>query len=85
MEYLNHIIEITTATISGLIVWIWKKIHNMESKMSQLELKIAENYVTKPELKALEDKVDKHTEILGNKIDKVNDNLLLILHKHLDK
>lgn len=85
MEYLNHILEIAITTISGLIVWIWKKMHNIEAKTIQLELKIAENYVTRPELKALEDKVDKHSEILGTKIDKVNDNLLLILHKHLDK
>lgn len=65
------------ATIAGLL-WIWRLISGIGDRMTSLELKVAENYVTRPELKVLEDKLDRHNEILNNKVDNVNNNLLTL-------
>lgn len=67
-------------TVSGIIfavvTWIWRKVSSTEEKVSTLELKIAENYVTRPELKVLEDKLDRYNDVMGAKIDNVNNNIL---------
>lgn len=62
-------------TVSGVtiaaVTWVWRKLNGVEDKMSKLELKVAENYVTKPELKAIDEKLDRHNEIINSKIDNI--------------
>lgn len=76
-------------TVSGTavacIAWIWRKINGVETKVNAIELKIAEQYVTRPEVKILEDKLDRHNEILTGKIDNVNNNLLTLTNLMLQK
>ena len=55
----------------------WKK--DTDKKLTGIELELAKNYVTKPELKTVEDKLDHLSDTMGTKIDRVNDNLMLLL------
>lgn len=64
----------------AVIAYIWRTTSSMDDKVTALELKVAENYVTKPELQRVEDKID----TMGNKIDTVNNNILLLLTKGRD-
>lgn len=72
-------------TIGGAIVaaltWVWKKMSSTDNKLAALQLKIAENYVTKAELKNLEDKLDHNLELTSAKLDKISDTLLLLIKK----
>lgn len=63
-------ITVNGVTIAA-VTWVWRKLNGVEDKMSKLELKVAENYVTKPELKAIDEKLDRHNEIINSKIDNI--------------
>ncbi len=68
------------ATLAGvIIVGIWRKAVNIDKKFAILELELAKNYVTKGELKIVEDKLDHLQDTMTNKIDRVNDNLIMLL------
>ena len=67
------------SAIAAATAWVWKKMSNTDSKVTALELKIAENYVTKNELKIIEDKIDHNSELTSAKLDKINDTLLLLI------
>lgn len=65
------------ATVAAL-AWMWRTMTGVKDTVSALELKIAENYVTRPELKVLEDKLDRHYEIANAKMDNI---INLIVHQ----
>lgn len=63
------------------LAWMWRKMNAVEVKVSSLELKMAEQYVTKPELKVLEDKLDRHNEVINTKVDNITN---LLIQKNRD-
>ena len=69
-------------SVSGALVaamtWVWRKLSAVTGDMNKLELKVAENYVTRPEMKVLEDKLDRHYEVVNSKIDTVNTSILTL-------
>lgn len=79
--------EVITDKIGDLLVLgslgglaaMWKKSLDVNKKFAALELDLAKNYVTKPELKSVEDKLDRLSETMTSKIDVVNSNIMLLL------
>ncbi len=69
-------------SVLGLIAvigWVYAAMKNINSELRSLELKVAENYVTKPELQRVEEKIDNLSAHMSVKLDTVNNNLLVIL------
>lgn len=65
--------------ILAALTWVWKKMNSTDTKLAALELEIAKTYVTKLELKRLEDKIDHNMELTGIKLDKITDTLLILV------
>ncbi len=58
---------------------VWKRSRDVDRKFNDFQLDLARNYVTKTELKAVEDKLDHLQETMSNKMDTVNTNIMLLL------
>jgi len=67
------------------ILGIWRKAVNIDKKFSALELDMAKNYATKNEFQLLDEKIDHLSDTMGNKIDNMNTNILLLLRTKGDK
>lgn len=63
----------------GAFAWGWNKVTGIDSKFKALELDLVKNYVTKTELKIVEDKIDNLSEHISMKLENINNNILQIL------
>lgn len=54
----EYVIGIILSGIVGLATNIYTRMHKLDDRVDKLELKIAENYVTKADLMRFEDKLD---------------------------
>ena len=54
----EYVIGIVLSGIVGLATNIYSRMRKLDDRVDQLELKIAENYVTKADLMRFEDKLD---------------------------
>ena len=78
----EHVLAVTAAALMSLFGVSFRKIDQADRRMDALELKVAENYVTKAEfreqfvllfktLSRLEDKIDAHVSEDARKIDQI--------------
>ncbi len=89
MFYNDYGIDNGHLTLGSLLIlgirWMYAKITGVESKVTAVELKVAEQYVTRPEFKELADKMDKHYEMYSTKIDNVSNNLITLTNLLIKK
>ena len=75
----DWIVEVLVALSIGGLTAVFRKSKAIDNKFAALELDLAKNYVTKEELTEVKDTIETLNTSMGNKIDKVNDNILLLL------
>ncbi len=63
----------------AVLAWIYNMKKQTDQRVDELELDLIRNYVTKPELKRVEDKLDSMSLNISNKMDAVNNNIFNIL------
>jgi uncharacterized protein YicC (UPF0701 family) len=68
------IVAVAIAALSGLGV-VTNRLHNrinhVYAKLSDVELRVATNYVTKTDLSEMIERVESHMERIENKLDKI--------------
>ena len=68
------VIPIAVATATGfsvLITRIHSRVHELDRRVDNFELKIAENYLSKSDFAAALDRVETHMVRIENKLDKI--------------
>ena len=67
-------IPIALAAVTGLSVLtsrMYNRIHELDKRVDQVELRVAEQYVSKSDLEGMLDRVEGHLIRLENKLDKL--------------
>ena len=67
-------IPIALAAVTGLAAMtnrINNRIHELDKRVDEVELRVAENYVSKADLETMIDRVEGHLIRLENKLDKL--------------
>ena len=68
------VIPIALAAVTGLAAMtnrINNRIHELDKRVDEVELRVAENYVSKADLETMIDRVEGHLIRLENKLDKL--------------
>ena len=71
---LEVVIPIALAAVTGLAAMtnrINNRIHELDKRVDEVELRVAENYVSKADLETMIDRVEGHLIRLENKLDKL--------------
>lgn len=71
---LDIVVTVTIATLSGVGVMsgkMWSRLHELDKRVDQVELRVAEQYVSKKDLEGMLDRVETHLIRLENKLDKL--------------
>ena len=71
---LDVIVTVTIASLTGVGVMsgkMWSRLHELDKRVDQVELRVAENYVSKVDLESMLDRVETHLIRLENKLDKL--------------
>ena len=71
---LEVVIPIALAAVTGLAAMtnrINNRIHELNKRVDEVELRVAENYVSKADLETMIDRVEGHLIRLENKLDKL--------------
>ena len=71
---LEVVIPIALAAVTGLAAVTNKlhsRIHELDKRVDEVELRVAENYVSKADLETMIDRVEGHLIRLENKLDKL--------------
>jgi len=67
-------IAIAIATVSGaaaLTNRVYNRVHELDRRLDRVELRIAEQYVSKTDLTEVIDRMEKHMIRIENKLDKI--------------
>ena len=67
-------LPIALAAVTGLSVLssrMYNRIHELDKRVDQVELRVAEQYVSKSDLEGMLDRVEGHLIRLENKLDKL--------------
>jgi uncharacterized coiled-coil protein SlyX len=68
------VLPIALAAVTGLSVLtsrMYNRIHELDKRVDQVELRVAEQYVSKSDLEGMLDRVEGHLIRLENKLDKL--------------
>ena len=68
------VLPIALAAVTGLSVLtsrMYTRIHELDKRVDQVELRVAEQYVSKSDLEGMLDRVEGHLIRLENKLDKL--------------
>ena len=71
---LDIVVTVTIATLTGVGVMsgkMWSRLHELDKRVDQVELRVAEQYVSKKDLEGMLDRVETHLIRLENKLDKL--------------
>ena len=71
---LEIVVPIALATVTGLSVLtnrMYSRIRELDKRVDQVELRVAEQYVSKTDLEGMLDRVESHLIRLENKLDKL--------------
>ena len=71
---LDIVVTVTIATLTGVGVMsgkMWSRLHELDKRVDQVELRVAEQYVSKKDLESMLDRVETHLIRLENKLDKL--------------
>lgn len=68
--------DLIVLAVIGVSTFVFRKAASVERKLNSIELDIARNYVTKQELKTVEDKIDHFSETINTKIDTITNILI---------
>ena len=71
---LDIVVTVTIATLTGVGVMsgkMWSRLHELDKRVDQVELRVAEHYVSKKDLESMLDRVETHLIRLENKLDKL--------------
>ena len=71
---LEIVVPIALATVTGLSVLtnrMYSRIRELDKRVDQVELRVAEQYVSKTDLEGMLDRVEGHLIRLENKLDKL--------------
>ena len=70
----EFVLPVALAAITGLSVLtsrMYNRIHELDKRIDQVELRVAEQYVSKADLEGMIDRVEGHLIRLENKLDKL--------------
>ena len=71
---LEAVIAIAVATVTGaaaLTNRVYNRVHEMDRRIDKIELRIAEQYVSKTDLSEILDRMETHMIRIENKLDKI--------------
>ena len=71
---LEFVLPAALAAVTGLSVLtsrMYNRIHELDKRVDQVELRVAEQYVSKSDLEGMLDRVEGHLIRLENKLDKL--------------
>ena len=71
---LEVVVPIALAAVTGLAAVtnsLHNRIHELDKRVDEVELRVAENYVSKADLETMIDRVEGHLIRLENKLDKL--------------
>ena len=71
---LEFVLPVALAAVTGLSVLtsrMYNRIHELDKRVDQVELRVAEQYVSKSDLEGMLDRVGGHLIRLENKLDKL--------------
>ena len=71
---LEFVLPVALAAVTGLSVLtsrMYNRIHELDKRVDQVELRVAEQYVSKSDLEGMLDRVEGHLIRLENKLDKL--------------
>ena len=71
---LEVVVPIALAAVTGLAAMtnrMHNRIHELDKRVDEVELRIAENYVSKTDMESMIDRVEGHLIRLENKLDKL--------------
>tara|TARA_B100001778_G_C18587202_1_gene630467 strand:- start:1516 stop:1743 length:228 start_codon:yes stop_codon:yes gene_type:complete len=71
---LEFVLPAALAAVTGLSVLtsrMYNRIHELDKRIDQVELRVAEQYVSKADLEGMIDRVEGHLIRLENKLDKL--------------
>ena len=71
---LEFALPVALAAVTGLSVLtsrMYNRIHDLDKRVDQVELRVAEQYVSKADLEGMLDRVEGHLIRLENKLDKL--------------
>lgn len=70
----EFVLPVALAAVTGLSVLtsrMYNRIHELDKRVDQVELRVAEQYVSKSDLEGMLDRVEGHLIRLENKLDKL--------------
>jgi len=70
----EFVLPVALAAVTGLSVLssrMYNRIHELDKRVDQVELRVAEQYVSKADLEGMLDRVEGHLIRLENKLDKL--------------
>ena len=71
---LEVVVPIALAAVTGLAAVtnrLHNRIHELDKRVDEVELRVAENYVSKTDMESMIDRVEGHLIRLENKLDKL--------------
>ena len=75
---MEAVVTIVIAALSGLGVLhgrLQGRIHELDRRLDQIEVKVAEKYVTKTDMSEMLDRVENHMIRIENKLDNLNQSI----------
>ena len=71
LEAIIAIAGVTVMTVGGISSRMYSRVHDMDRRVDQVELRIAEQYVSKTDLNEILDRMESHMIRIENKLDKI--------------